>query len=269
LAGAFIGLNYSTNNLFGLGETLEVQASVGNQQRNILFGFTEPYLFDRPLQAGFTVYSRRYNFNQARQFEILTGQKVNLSDAALQNLQNFQSTSTGFSLSLSYPLRRSLKRVGISYAWDNSTTKTFSNASQQLFQSIAYRGITGPNALAGVITSKIIPSFSFNTLDAAYQPHSGHSLTLAAEITGLGGNVNFIRPIVNYKRFIPMQRRRNAIGLNFQGSFLSGFGGLVAPPFDRFYMGGENDIRGFDVRRDLSLTCRRALAPTLRTPTER
>jgi outer membrane protein insertion porin family len=32
------------------------------------------------------------------------------------------------------------------------------------------------------------------------------------------------------------------------GSFISGFGGLVAPPFQRFYMGGENDIRGFDIR---------------------
>ena len=29
---------------------------------------------------------------------------------------------------------------------------------------------------------------------------------------------------------------------------ISGYGGLVAPPFQRFYMGGENDIRGFDIR---------------------
>ena len=31
------------------------------------------------------------------------------------------------------------------------------------------------------------------------------------------------------------------------GRFVSGFGGVVAPPFNRFYMGGENDIRGFDI----------------------
>ena len=31
------------------------------------------------------------------------------------------------------------------------------------------------------------------------------------------------------------------------GRFVSGFGGEVAPPFNRFYMGGENDIRGFDI----------------------
>jgi outer membrane protein insertion porin family len=29
---------------------------------------------------------------------------------------------------------------------------------------------------------------------------------------------------------------------------MSGYGGLVAPPFQRFYMGGENDLRGFDIR---------------------
>ncbi len=45
-----------------------------------------------------------------------------------------------------------------------------------------------------------------------------------------------------------MQKHRNAIGVNFQGSFLTGYGGLVAPPFQRFYMGGENDLRGFDIR---------------------
>ena len=30
LAGAFIGINYSTNNFLGLGETLAVQTSIGN-----------------------------------------------------------------------------------------------------------------------------------------------------------------------------------------------------------------------------------------------
>ena len=31
------------------------------------------------------------------------------------------------------------------------------------------------------------------------------------------------------------------------GREISGYGGKVAPPFSRFYMGGENDIRGFDI----------------------
>ena len=31
------------------------------------------------------------------------------------------------------------------------------------------------------------------------------------------------------------------------GRYVTGYGGKVAPPFNRFYMGGENDIRGFDI----------------------
>jgi len=248
LEGAFIGLSYTTNNFLGLGETLQIQASIGNLMRSILFGFTEPYLWDRPLQAGFTVYTTRTSYNQARQYAILSGQQLNLPSFYLQNLQNYTQSSTGFTSSLSYPLHRSLKRVGITYSFDNSSLIALSDASKALFTNLAFRGISGPNALSGIITSKILPSFSINTLDAAYQPHSGKQLFIGGEFAGLGGTVKSVRPILQYKQFFPVQKRRNAIGLNFQGSFLSGYGGLVAPPFQRFYMGGENDLRGFDIR---------------------
>jgi len=248
LEGAFIGLSYTTNNFLGLGETLQIQASIGNLMRSVLFGFTQPYLFDRPLQAGFTVYTNKISFNQAKQYAALTGQNLNLPNYYLQNLQNYTQSSTGFTTSLSYPLHRSFKRVGITYAFDNSSLIALSDASKALFQSLAFSGIQGQNALNGIITSKVLPSFSFNTLDSAYQPRRGKSVFLGGEVAGLGGTVKSIRPIVQYKQFFPLQKHRNAIGVNFQGSFLSGYGGLVAPPFQRFYMGGENDIRGFDIR---------------------
>ncbi len=45
-----------------------------------------------------------------------------------------------------------------------------------------------------------------------------------------------------------MQKGRNTLGFRVQGSWISGYAGDVAPPFDRFYMGGDQDIRGFDIR---------------------
>jgi outer membrane protein insertion porin family len=249
LEGAFIGINYATNNFLGLGETLQVQASVGNQARSVRFGFTQPYLFDRPLQFGFNVYFNKTSYDQARQLSIFSGQQnLNLPNAVLQNLQNYTQSSAGFTLSLSYPMRRSFKRVGITYSFDRSSLLALSTASKNLFEFLAFRGISGPNALNGIITSKIFPNFSFNTIDSPISPHHGHQFTVGAEIAGLGGTVRSVRPIVQYKKFIPMQNRRNALGFNVQGSFISGFGGLVAPPFQRAYMGGENDLRGFDIR---------------------
>jgi outer membrane protein insertion porin family len=253
LAGAFVGINYSTNNFLGLGETLSVQASIGSFQRDVMFGFTEPYLFDRPINAGFTVYLRKFNFNQARQYSILTGQNLNLTTPFLQNLQNYSQSSTGFSLSVSYPLHRSFKRVGISYSFDRSSLVAVSDASKLLFSNLNFRGISGPNALNGIITSKIVPSFTMNTLDAAYAPHKGKSFFVGGEFSGVGGTVHTIQPIVQFKQFFPMQKRgndrgRNTLGYNVQASFITGFNGVVAPPFLRSYLGGENDIRGFDIR---------------------
>ncbi len=248
LAGAFIGLSYSTNNFLGLGETLTVNASIGNLQRNLVFGFTEPYLFDRPLQGGFTVYTQKYNFNQARESAILTGQQLNLPSPVLQNLQNYTQSTTGFTLSLSYPLHRSLKRVGITYSLDRSSLVALSDASKNLFTFLAFQGLSGPNSLNGIITSKILPTFTYNRLDSGLSPKSGSKMTLGMEIAGLGGTVRSVRPIIQYTHFTPVQKHRNTVGFNVQGSFLTGYGGDVAAPFTRFYMGGENDLRGFDIR---------------------
>ncbi len=52
LSGTFIGVNYETNNFLGLGETLSVQANVGDLSRTVSFGFTEPYLRDKPISVG-------------------------------------------------------------------------------------------------------------------------------------------------------------------------------------------------------------------------
>ncbi len=247
LEGSFIGLNYQTNNFLGLGETLQVQANVGSLSRVLLFGFTEPYMFDRPLQLGFTVYSRRFDFNQARQASIIAGQQLNLPQSVLNQLLNYNQSSTGVTGSLNYALGHSFNRVGITYSFDNTSISTFSDASRNLFQTLNFRNISGPNALQGILTSSVTPTFGFNTIDSPIRPHKGKSLFFSTEVAGLGGNVRFYRPLAYYTQWIPTDHQ-NTFGMRFQGSFIGGFGGTEAPPYQRFYMGGEEDLRGFDIR---------------------
>ena len=248
LSGGFIGLNYTTNNLFGKGESLSLQFQVGQYQRNESLSFTQPYLFDKPLQFGWTVYHNSYNYNQAALTSIQLNQTVALPASYQALLQNFTQTSTGATTSLSYPIKRSFKRIGITYSFDDSSVQTFSAASADYFQALAFRGISGPNALNGIITSKVVPNFSYNRIDNPQRPHSGQSLYFATEFAGLGGNVKYIKPVAEYKKFIPVNKGRNTFGFRVLGSWISGYGGQVAPPFDRFYMGGDTDIRGFDIR---------------------
>ncbi len=249
-AGSFIGFNYETNNFLGLGETLTLQTQLGTIQRSALFGFTEPYFLDKPIQTGFTVYMSDYHFNQAQQASILTGQDLtpyyNLFGA--NNLQNFAQASHGFTVFASYPLRRSFARVGITYGWDDSRVTTYSDASKAYFEYLNFENVSGPNSLSGIKTAKIIPNYLYNTVNHPINPTGGKSLYVATEVASsvFGGNVNIIRPTVEAKYFHAVNHKRNVIGLHFMGSLMTGYGGKVAPPFSRFYIGGENDIRGFD-----------------------
>jgi outer membrane protein insertion porin family len=250
LEGSFIGLNYQTNNFLGLGETLQVEANVGSISRVLLFGFTEPYVFDRPLALGFTVYNRKYDFNQARQLSISAGQQVNLPTSVLNQLLNYNQTSTGFTGSLNYTLPRSFKHLGLTYSLDKTSITTFTTASANLFDTLQFRNISGPDALQGIITSSLTPSFSFSTIGPSpIRPHTGRSLYISSEIAGPGGNIYFYRPLVSFTQFVPIPKQgQNTLGMRFQASFINGYNGVSAPPYQRFYMGGEGDLRGFDTR---------------------
>jgi GWxTD domain-containing protein len=49
IGGSFIGLNYSTNNFIGYGETTSADGQGGTRQSNFVVSVTEPYFQDRPV----------------------------------------------------------------------------------------------------------------------------------------------------------------------------------------------------------------------------
>ncbi|HET8966074.1 MAG TPA: outer membrane protein assembly factor BamA [Candidatus Acidoferrum sp.] len=248
LAGGFIGLTYQTNNFLGLGETLTFSAQFGSLQRVFQFGFTEPYLFDRPISTGFTVFSSRYSFDQAKQEALLLGQSVSINP---QFIQNYNQDSTGFTAFASYPIKRlSFLRVGLTYGLTRTNITAFNDASKLLFQSIQYRSFAGPSALNGIVSSTITPTITYNTVNNPQEPTGGKSLYYSVAFTGgpIGGNVNTITNVVEWKRFKQVNKKRNVLAFHAQAAYITGYGGKEIPPFNRFYMGGEQDLRGYDIR---------------------
>ena len=252
IAGSFVGFNYSTNNFLGLGETLTLESQVGTRMKDVSLGFTEPYFLDRPLQLGFLVYYRAFNFDQGREASILAGQNLIplYNQLGSQNLLNYTQNSHGFNVSASYPLRRSFARVGITYGYDISNVKTLTTAANNYFQYINFSGVAGPNSLDGIHTSHIIPSYSYNTVNHPISPTGGRSLFISADFAGsiLGGNVNTISPTIDAKYFHPNPLHKSHIlAFHVMGSMVTGYGGKYIPPFSRRFMGGEQDIRGFEI----------------------
>jgi len=255
-AGAFLGLNYSTNNFLGFGETLSLQANLGSISRTFLFGFTQPYIRNRPINVGFQVFNNKQDYNPVKNYQTTTGASLNLSAAEKSLTQNYNVGSQGFNLSVSYPFKRhAFQRVGLTYSWTKSDITAFSTASQTFFQTIAFRsGIQGSNPLAGIINSNFGLSYSYNTVSNPLRPHEGKEYTAYLQAAGIWGSVRYIYPTVAYKEFLPMhylkpaKDGRNVLGVRMQLGYIQGFSGDVAPPNSRFYGGGEQEIRGFDVR---------------------
>jgi outer membrane protein insertion porin family len=256
LSGAFLGVNYSTNNFLGLGETLSLQGNIGNVSRTFMFGFTQPYIRNRPFNIGFQLFNRKQDYNAAKNYQTTTGASANLTSAQQSLTQNYNQASDGMNFSVSYPLRKhAFQRVGFTYSLDKSTITAFSTASQTFFQTISFRsGIQGSNALAGIVNSSASLSYTYNTINNPQRPRSGKEYSAVLQTAGIWGNLRYLTPMVAYKSFRPMHyltpsaTGRNVLGLRAQLSYVQGFGGDVAPPQNRFYSGGEGEIRGFDIR---------------------
>src|SRR5208282_232247 len=250
LAGTFIGFNYQTNNLLGLGETLNFSTQFGTLQRSIVFGFTEPYFRDTPLATGFTLFDNRYSFDTARETAILEG----ASQIPLTNpneTQNYNQDSKGFTVFASYPLKdRAFTRVGLNYGYSETNITAFSDASRLLFEDVQFRSVAGPSALNGIDQSQITGNITYNTVNSQLNPTGGKEIYLAMAFVGgpLGGNVNSITPTLEFKKFFPIRHKRNVVGIRFLTAFTTGYAGKEVPPLTRFYMGGEQDVRGFNIR---------------------
>ena len=220
IGGSFFGLEYSTNNLLGRGEVLSLNVSAGNRQKYLQFSFTEPYIKNRPITAGFSLFATTQKFFGEGTFlsqnldaqQGLSGSTLDFFNVSEENL--FTRTSYGGSLFLSAPLsefyrkRRftQFSRVGASYQFSTSSVEdppvNSDPNNPSKFIPVIY---TQPS----IITSRITGSFVYDTRNASIDPTQGREVSLAAAVAGLGGDVRTYQPTLSYTQFFPVHNKRS------------------------------------------------------------
>jgi len=256
IGGSFIGVNYSTNNFLGYGETISADVQAGTRQSNFVLSMTEPYFRDRPIAVGFSVSATTFHYDQARDSFGLDPNHLP-QGLGLESRLNYDQRQNGFSVYSSYPLRvfNRFARVGLTYQFTNSETSAINPATEAYFQAV----MSQPNdSFASTVGTgfntfrarKVTPSFTYSTVDNPNFPSSGRSYSASMEFTGgpLGGNVNMLRPAFEFRFYKPHTKRRNVFAVRFMGSHVQGFHGLTVPFYERYMIGGEYDIRGFENR---------------------
>ncbi|HEX8707753.1 MAG TPA: outer membrane protein assembly factor BamA [Pyrinomonadaceae bacterium] len=280
IGGSFFGLEYSTNNLLGRGETLSFNLAYGNRQRSFQFSFTEPYVRNRPITVGFSVFTFSQKFFGEGTFlsqnlnaqQGLFGSSVDFFNTQEENL--FTRNSTGASIFasslLSEFMRKTsftqLSRIGLSYQISSTSVKDPevnadpANATQ--FIPIIYKQ---PN----ILTSRATASFAYDTRGFAKDPNDavrGKQVSANLAVAGLGGDVRTYAPFLSYTQFFPVRRtgrdqQPEVFGFRVVAAHVGSFatsskirnsGSLAfingVPIYERFFLGDEFTIRGYNVR---------------------
>ncbi|HEX5080894.1 MAG TPA: outer membrane protein assembly factor BamA, partial [Blastocatellia bacterium] len=295
--GSFFGLEYSTNNLLGYGESLSVAVSGGNRSKSVSFGFTEPYLMGKPISLGFQVFGSQYQYVGGG-FD-LASQQAQLIGAVYGNGvfdadELFTQKTVGGSVNLSGSLRlftkrfekfSRLTRLQMSYSLTGSTVKDPKVNLDDKLDNDTLVAYSQPR----IITSRIFPSIYYSSKNATIDATSGKSLFLGFGLSGgiLGGDVRTFSPSLEFQYFKPALRRGtdkpHVLAMRFKADHIRAYG---APPpiqkgetqslsfvggipiFERFFLGGDQDIRGYNlrslgpiVRGDVFLSTRGPITP--------
>src|SRR6185503_12998546 len=116
-----------------------------------------------------------------------------------------------------------------------------------------------------IITSRVTGSFAYDTRNASIDPTQGRELSVQLALAGLGGDVRTYQPTLTYSQFIPVRRKRSDRPEVFGFRIIAGTVGSFAtsskvreanslafvdgvPIFERFFLGDEFSIRGYNVR---------------------
>ncbi|TMK23614.1 MAG: outer membrane protein assembly factor BamA, partial [Actinobacteria bacterium] len=262
IGGSFFGLDYSTNNLLGRGESLAFQFAFGNRQKSVQFSFTEPYVRDRPVSVGFTLFTQSVKFfgegtllsQNLQAISGALGNQLDFFNTSEENL--FTQNSTGGSVFAT-------SRIGLSYAFSKSSIKEPTVNTQNNPNTFIPVLFSQPN----ILTSRVTPSFVYDTRNGTIDPTAGKQVAIQLAVAGLGGDVRTFEPTASYIQFIPVRRRRSrnpeVFGFRLLAGHVRSFGvtskvrqaeesslSFVAgvPIYERFFLGDEFSIRGYNVR---------------------
>jgi outer membrane protein insertion porin family len=227
--GFFGQLSFQTSNFLGRGETLGLSAQKGVQASNYQASFSEPYLFDRPISAGLDVYKREYVFPLA-----------------------YTQASTGSNVTLGFPIRN-YTRGFFNYAYEEIEVKDI-NPSLKRQDVLASSPYLADSLLLNQRgrrkVSRLTPSIVYNTVNQPIFPTAGTRYNVSFSVAGsaLGGNTDYWSSTLEGTWYFPVTTR-TSLGLHAQSQYIRPYGRTsTLPIFEKFFMGGEYSVRGFDIR---------------------
>jgi outer membrane protein insertion porin family len=205
----------SQSNFMGTGVKLNLSGTVSSSSSRYVIGLTEPWLFDKPISAGFDLY------NTEREFP------------------DFKIRKNGGGLRFGFPIYERSTRGYLSYKLEDVHIFDIDDAASSFIKEQA-----GTNT-----ESSLTATVKRDTRDDAFFPTEGSVLTLSTEFAGgfLGGTSYFVKGSADAVKFFSLPLD-TTFSIHGSVGHVQGYSGRTAPIYEKFFLGGINTLRGFETR---------------------
>jgi outer membrane protein insertion porin family len=231
-------------NFRGMGQTVSASVDYSSYSKSVELGFTEPYLFDKNIALGGTIFRRDYNaFNYIGSDRSTT----------------YSQVSTGAQLVVGVPLTEYWTLSGRYYiAKDNVTLDKSSFYSDTNGDGILdtcdplKAGRYYCEAVGNRLTSLVGVTLTYDSLNSRLRPTRGSRLSVSGDFAGVGGDVRYLRARIDSDKYWNVGKGFIA-SISAEGGYIHSLekssiaGSDPVRITDRFYL-GEPQFRGFDIR---------------------
>ena len=207
----FATISVTQRNFRGKGQTINLKGEFSGSSTRYTFSFTEPWLFDIPLSAGFDVY------NWEREYD------------------DYDKASTGGSVRLGYPVF-DYTRIYWSYTYEVATIDNIVSTDPEILE------LEGDN-----IESSSRVALKYDSRDRMFNPTEGQKHEISVEQAGgfLGGDYTYTKYKAETGFYFPLPWSF-VFFVHGEGGYVHKNSGGILPDYEKFYLGGMNSVRGYD-----------------------
>lgn len=235
LDGFFAQTSFNTRNFLGRGETLGVSLQLGGRSDYYTLSFSEPYLFDRRILLGASIFSTStdiYDYYRKSQGATLTlGFGLGMW-GSLSGVFAYEDVESRYAIS----------RAG----FPGDTTGGHGRPVdippvEPVAAERAYEYFNGS-------TVSFTPAYRYDTRDDPYDPNRGTSINFRLRMAGgpLGGDFDYVRPEATFTKFIPLTRKAKSIfAFNVGIGKFYPYDDSEIPLYELYRLGGDRTMRGF------------------------
>lgn len=234
--GFFVQAQFSTRNFLGEGENFGLSYQRGRRTNFFSISYADPWFMDTPNSLGVSVYNR---------------------ETILPAAFGYEQRGQGGTIAYGYRLGR-FDNISLLYGFDKSHYR-YSTAEDPDPQGNIPIGII---TNLDFTTSVVVPSYRYDSRDNPFDTTRGTRFNFSVSYAGgpLGGTINMLKPQVTFTKFFRLSRR-SSISTNVEGGYIVPFNencahtygeltravtSLCVPTSDRFLVGGEFSVRGFE-----------------------